>query len=712
MSSKREKLLTDLKAFQDKNSNARSLLFDELIKKLNDENTELNNLLFNTLITAIQNKNNDELKLLLREDNMSLLKPLREKQDGQGRTLLHFASINSDKDIILALIGNAVVDRSIEDTDKKTAYDLYKEKNNLESEDEISALLNPHKERKRIVEDLKKVCGNKDPYYINNIRYFELGYDEKNNKEIDRAILLAKILVHAISKEHDEVFNYFVNSEDVIQYFPQIFKKQKIADDNNLDPIVTAIRAKNKAYVEKLIGRGADFNLGTGGMTPLMHAISSGGNKNIEVIKFLLDLGADYLAQDSTGNTALHLAALGDVHALNALLKVGADIHTVNNKGKTPHDFARKEVWSMNQRKFGKSPQHITRENDLETILHILLEKEGIYDFSTMNEKEINECMTWDVGRVRDFEEKLGLKNIKVYREVSDENDRLIKTWLNNIYWVAKVDPINNLDISELINQLKKPNIKNFKKSSEKISNNQKVTNLLDDKNKKEEKIFPQSTEFTNSLEDAVFYIFNSGNYLHDKYPNITSSMFLSYLNGNTHEEENFSSKLIDKIRHEWTALPNRGMKDKEIFPHVANFILSLKEDGLQVNLDTKSLSDNEKIALQNIIAYAGKLMAESDQTNPALEAKIAASKEFVENVLTQKSLTTESIKQAFQIYEGKDKNRGTGFYYFHSFFKNAWFKDENGKNHLVKSTMGELVRHFYKTVEREEAEPKNLSPQ
>ena len=63
--------------------------------------------------------------------------------------------------------------------------------------------------------------------------------------------------------------------------------------------------------------------------------------RNIKILLYLLQRGADLNIQNQMGNTALHLAVITDFRsAILYLLMKGADDTITNNDGKTPYDFA------------------------------------------------------------------------------------------------------------------------------------------------------------------------------------------------------------------------------------------------------------------------------------------------------------------------------------------------------------------------------------
>ena len=144
------------------------------------------------------------------------------------------------------------------------------------------------------------------------------------------------------------------------------------------EPLHDAIQAGDLAQVKKLLGAGADINSsasGKGGMTPLNYAAYEG---HLEIVKLLLDKGAEIdtrdnmsftpllvaaisghqevqkeliirgadvnLAERSFGWTTLHRAAAnGHLELIQLLLDKGAQINIKNKKGDTPLAVARQK---------------------------------------------------------------------------------------------------------------------------------------------------------------------------------------------------------------------------------------------------------------------------------------------------------------------------------------------------------------------------------
>ncbi len=137
--------------------------------------------------------------------------------------------------------------------------------------------------------------------------------------------------------------------------------------DNGWNALMLAIRRnKHTKIVELLLRKNADVNAKDGnGVTALMRATYSDHvetikllleNENlmdgwgalafairtyVEIVRMLLEKGADVNAQKNDGETALMIAIqYGRAEIANLLLKKGADIYAKNCNGKTIFDFA------------------------------------------------------------------------------------------------------------------------------------------------------------------------------------------------------------------------------------------------------------------------------------------------------------------------------------------------------------------------------------
>jgi ankyrin repeat protein len=91
--------------------------------------------------------------------------------------------------------------------------------------------------------------------------------------------------------------------------------------------------------VRALLEAGADVEAEhAGGGRPLHLAAQDG---HVEVVRALTDAGVDMEAQAANGTRPLHMAALsGSADTIGALLELGVDIHAVTEDGHTPLHYA------------------------------------------------------------------------------------------------------------------------------------------------------------------------------------------------------------------------------------------------------------------------------------------------------------------------------------------------------------------------------------
>ncbi len=106
-------------------------------------------------------------------------------------------------------------------------------------------------------------------------------------------------------------------------------------------PLMRAAMRNETAEVKRLLAAGANPNEGRIiGMTPVLVAVI---NRNVDMVRALIDKGADIKATDANGSTTLMWAAAnetGKPELVQELLKLHVDPRAKNNKGETALDWA------------------------------------------------------------------------------------------------------------------------------------------------------------------------------------------------------------------------------------------------------------------------------------------------------------------------------------------------------------------------------------
>lgn len=117
-----------------------------------------------------------------------------------------------------------------------------------------------------------------------------------------------------------------------------VFAQEEAAEaepEEQVDPLLAAVKDANTREVRSLLGDGADANTTTEHGMPLVSYAAMKGESDI--VAALLESGADVEAADKTGATALMYAAQFDQDdVVDALIEAGANVNAADNLGWTP----------------------------------------------------------------------------------------------------------------------------------------------------------------------------------------------------------------------------------------------------------------------------------------------------------------------------------------------------------------------------------------
>lgn len=169
---------------------------------------------------------------------------------------------------------------------------------------------------------------------------------------------MAQVMENDIDEE-DENISLSEKLGDAAMYGKLTKVEQLIAEGADVNaitecgktPLMLAAMYGHKTAMEALLNAGADPNLGgeeefEEGTTALMCIASSlFASNRAEIIKFLVNRGADVNTRNDSGETALIVAG-DNADSVKALIEAGADVNQADNEGNTPIMLA---DWAVQQ---------------------------------------------------------------------------------------------------------------------------------------------------------------------------------------------------------------------------------------------------------------------------------------------------------------------------------------------------------------------------
>lgn len=218
-----------------------------------------------------------------------------------------------------------------------------------------------------------------------------------------------------------------------------------LQNDEEVSPLTYSIYfQKDISIVKELLENGAKVEYTTQKYTPLMIASNL---ENIEVMKLLLEYGANVNTKTTDGQSALELAAIkGSKKSIDFLLENGADVNSQNNQGYTPTMIAvgLENIDLLNKLIKAGADLNAKDKNGVSALMNaILVGNYNIVNKLIKSGADVNASTSITGNYVLDFA-------VAVYEE--NKTDKSIMTLLVNN---GAKSP--NVDISKYITKPKQP---------------------------------------------------------------------------------------------------------------------------------------------------------------------------------------------------------------------------------------------------------------
>ena len=158
-----------------------------------------------------------------------------------------------------------------------------------------------------------------------------------NNVEVIKCLIEYGADVRAVTEEGGTLLHLVAlnNELSVVKYVLSLGLDINSTDKDGWTPLQWAVRDNNNVEVIKcLIEYGADVRAVTEEGGTLLHLVA--GNNELSVVKYVLSLGFDITDRDGLGWTPLHCAAVknDNVEVIKCLIECGADIRSITQDGK------------------------------------------------------------------------------------------------------------------------------------------------------------------------------------------------------------------------------------------------------------------------------------------------------------------------------------------------------------------------------------------
>ena len=292
-----------------------------------------------------------KLSALIDNKTPARIKPVINRQNSVGRTLLHTAVLLENSEIVEKLLSSGA-DKTVPDNDKKTASDYAQN-----SRDEKIRLLFGFSKEKPVnlqVEKPKKTAETQitkpekphaavsaDTYSYNVVlghfnSEFLKAVKEQDYAAVNELLNKRKNVNETDMNGNSALFYTLVSSNGAIM---NLLLSHGINPNHGNKagqlPFLYAVNKGNIASIQALLDAGANINqTDTSGISAVMIAVF---HQDAGLLKFLHVKGAYLNSKDSYGNTLLHIAIKNeDLAVTRYLLENGCDVYEPNDMGIKP----------------------------------------------------------------------------------------------------------------------------------------------------------------------------------------------------------------------------------------------------------------------------------------------------------------------------------------------------------------------------------------